>query len=157
MREPNTKDLIKLKGVNPILQRIVLRAISISAVDFIIVQGLREDAEQWRLVLAGKSQTLQSRHLTGDAVDVAAMIGDGNNRRLSWDSVLYPVIAKAFAQAAAEAKEDIRWGGCWQVLPPGADTPAIRRMLDQYADACRAKNKKPFCDLGHFEIPRVLQ
>lgn len=153
MREPNARDLVKLKGVNPVLQRIVLRAISLSAVDFVIVQGLREDAEQWRLVQEGKSQTLNSRHLTGDAVDVAAII----NKKLSWDPVFYPVIAKAFAQAASEAREDIRWGGCWKVLPWPGETKTYRLMLEAYRDFCTAQKRKPFCDLTHFEIPRVLQ
>jgi hypothetical protein len=152
VREPNTKDILKLKGTNPLLQRIVLRAISLSAVDFIIIQGLRKDAQQWQLVQEGKSQTLNSRHLTGDAVDVAAII----NKKISWDPVFYPVIAKAFAQAATEAKQNIRWGGCWKMLPEWpTDTPVIRAMLENYKDVCIAKNKKPFCDLGHFEIPRV--
>jgi hypothetical protein len=154
MREPNTKDLIKLKGTNPVLQRIILRAIALSAVDFIIVQGLRDDAAQWKVYQEGKSQTLDSRHLTGDAVDLGAMIGDGKNRRLNWDPVFYPVIAKAVAEAAAEAKQPIRWGGCWRELPWPCDVQTLRRMLDEYALYCRAKNRKPFMDLGHFEIPR---
>lgn len=152
MREPNTRDILKLRGTNPILQRIILRALAISAVDFVILQGLRQDAQQWKLVQEGKSQTLNSRHLTGDAVDLAAKV----DKRLNWDPVFYPVIAKAVAEAAAEAKQEIRWGGCWQVLPEWpTDTPVIRAMLEKYKDVCIAKNKKPFCDLGHFEIPRA--
>lgn len=151
MREPNTKDLIKLKGTNPVLQRIILRAIAISAVDFIIVQGLRDDAEQWRLYEEGKAtRTLDSLHLIGDAVDLGAMI----QKKLTWDPVFYPVIAKAVAEAAAEAKQPIRWGGCWKELPWPCEVTDLRRMLDEYTLWCKAKNRKPFLDLGHFEIPR---
>jgi peptidoglycan L-alanyl-D-glutamate endopeptidase CwlK len=151
MREPNTKDLIKLKGTDPVLQRIILRAISLSPVDFIIVQGLREDAEQWKLYEEGKAtRTLNSLHLIGRAVDLGAMV----QKRLSWDPVFYPVLAKAVAEAAAEAKQPVRWGGCWKELPWPCTVSDLRRMLDDYALWCKAKNKKPFLDLGHFEIPR---
>lgn len=148
MREPNTKDLFKLKGTDPVLQRIVLRAIALSAVDFVIVQGLRADAEQWRLVQAGKSKTLKSLHLVGRAVDTGAMV----NKRLTWDPVFYPIIARAFAEAGAEAKRTIRWGGCWKALPWPCTVKDLRDMLDNYAAYCKAKNRRPFMDLGHFEM-----
>ncbi|EOO9466704.1 M15 family metallopeptidase [Escherichia coli] len=66
-------------------------------------------------VAEGKSQTMNSRHLTGDAVDVVAWVGS----QVSWDWPLYEKIAQAFKQAAAELGTAIEWGGDWKTLKDG--------------------------------------
>ncbi|EFO7793056.1 M15 family metallopeptidase [Escherichia coli] len=68
-----------------------------------------------QLVAEGKSQTMNSRHLTGDAVDVVAYIGS----QVSWEWPLYEKIAQAFKQAAAELGIAIEWGGDWKTLKDG--------------------------------------
>ena len=67
------------------------------------------------LVRAGASRTKHSRHLTGHAIDVAAMV-DGQVR---WDWPLYPRIAAAFKAAAARQGTVIVWGGDWPTLRDG--------------------------------------
>lgn len=72
-----------LQGVNPDLVKVTRRALEISEVDFGITEGLRSRYRQKQLVATGKSQTMNSRHLTGHAVDVVAYIGNrchGNGR-----------------------------------------------------------------------------
>ncbi len=72
-----------LQGVNPDLVKVTRRALEISEVDFGITEGLRSRYRQKQLVATGKSQTMNSRHLTGHAVDVVAYIGSqchGNGR-----------------------------------------------------------------------------
>src|SRR5690606_41687612 len=59
--------------------------------------------------------TNNSRHLTGHAVDIAALV-DGQVR---WDWPLYPRIAAAFKQAARELNTPITWGGDWPKLRDG--------------------------------------
>ncbi|MDI5633335.1 M15 family peptidase, partial [Salmonella enterica subsp. enterica serovar Anatum] len=54
-----------LKGVNADLVKIVRRALQLSPVDFGITEGLRTVERQRQLVAAGKSQTMNSRHITG--------------------------------------------------------------------------------------------
>lgn len=54
-----------LKGVNSDLVKVIRRALEITPVDFIVIEGLRTQARQKELVAAGKSQTNNSRHLTG--------------------------------------------------------------------------------------------
>lgn len=104
-----------LKGVHPDLVRVVERALQLSEVDFMITEGLRTRERQSQLVKAGASKTLNSRHLSGHAVDVAAWVGG----TVRWDWPLYPKIAKAFKQAAAELKVPITWGGDWKSLRDG--------------------------------------
>ncbi len=59
--------------------------LEISEVDFGITEGLRSRYRQKQLVATGKSQTMNSRHLTGHAVDVVAYIGS----QVSWEWPLY--------------------------------------------------------------------
>ncbi|WP_350357189.1 M15 family peptidase, partial [Escherichia coli] len=90
----------------PIRDRIE-RNTQLTEVDFGITEGLRTKERQKQLVAEGKSQTMNSRHLTGDAVDVVAWVGS----QVSWDWPLYEKIAQAFKQAAAELGTAIEWGG----------------------------------------------
>ena len=111
----SSRSLARLEGVHPDLIRVVKRAIEITPVDFGITEGLRTKERQRQLVAQGASRTMNSRHLTGHAVDVVAYIGS----EVRWDWPLYPRIAKAFRQAAAELKVPIEWGGDWPKLRDG--------------------------------------
>jgi len=105
----------RLIGVHPDLVRVVERAIRLSEVDFMVTEGLRSRERQAQLVRAGASRTLASRHLTGHAVDVAAIVGG----KVRWDWPLYPRIATAFKAAAAEQGVALVWGGDWKRLRDG--------------------------------------
>ncbi len=105
----------KLKGVHPDLVRVVERAIQISAVDFRVIEGVRTLAKQKELVAVGASQTLKSRHLTGHAVDLAALV----NGKVRWDWPLYDKIAAAMKQASKELNIPIEWGGDWRTFKDG--------------------------------------
>ena len=100
-----------LQGVHPDLVRVVERAIQLTEVDFTVTEGLRTAARQAELVAAGASRTMNSRHLTGHAVDVAALVGG----KVRWDWPLYQRIAQAFKAAAAELGVPIVWGGDWKM------------------------------------------
>lgn len=62
------RDMERLRGVHPDLVRVVKRARS--RVAFFVAEGLRTHDRQRQLVAEGKSKTLNSRHLTGHAVDL---------------------------------------------------------------------------------------
>lgn len=111
----SARSLSRLEGVHPHLVRVVKRAIELTPVDFTITEGLRTRERQLQLVAAGASQTKNSRHLTGHAVDVAALVGG----EVRWDWPLYGRIAAAFKQAASEEGVDIVWGGDWKTLRDG--------------------------------------
>ena len=110
-----TRSRERLKGVHPDLVRVVERAIQLTEVDFTVLEGLRTAARQQQLVKSGASKTMRSRHLTGHAVDLGAVI-DGEVR---WDWPLYHKIAKAVKQAAAELKVPIEWGADWRTFKDG--------------------------------------
>ena len=88
----------RLRGVHPDLVKVVERAIKITDVDFTVLEGLRTPERQKALVEAGASQTLNSRHLTGHAVDLGAWVGD----EVRWDWPLYHKIAAAMKEAAKQ-------------------------------------------------------
>ncbi|UYZ83187.1 hypothetical protein MTZ49_11320 [Entomomonas sp. E2T0] len=68
------RSLDKLTGINPDLRKVVDRALQLSTIDFGITEGLRDRATQEKYVASGASQTMNSRHLTGHAVDVVAYV-----------------------------------------------------------------------------------
>lgn len=109
------RSLMRLKGVHPDLVQVVKRAIEISTVDFTVLEGLRDPVRQRALVAAGASQTLNSRHLDGHAVDLGAWVDE----QVDWSWPLYDKIAEAMKAAAAELKIPIEWGGDWKTFRDG--------------------------------------
>jgi peptidoglycan L-alanyl-D-glutamate endopeptidase CwlK len=104
-----------LIGVHPDLVAVVRRAIEITDVDFSVIEGTRTVERQKELVAKGASTTMNSRHITGHAVDLAAWVG----RELRWDWPLYHKIAGAMKTAANELGIRIVWGGDWKSFPDG--------------------------------------
>jgi peptidoglycan LD-endopeptidase CwlK len=111
----SARSLARLAGVHPRLAALAREAIALSPVDFVITEGVRTRGRHAALVRAGASRTRHSRHLTGHAIDVAAII-DGQVR---WDWPLYPRIAAAFKAAAARQGTAIVWGGDWPAWRDG--------------------------------------
>lgn len=111
----SARSLEKLKTVHPDLQLVMMQAITLTPVDFAITEGIRGVEKQRTLVIRGASKTMNSRHLTGHAVDVAAFIG----REVRWDWPLYELIADSVKQAAKNLKIPIEWGGDWKRFRDG--------------------------------------
>jgi peptidoglycan L-alanyl-D-glutamate endopeptidase CwlK len=105
----------RLTGVHQDLVRVVLRAAELTEVDFVVTEGVRTLARQKQLVAAGASKTLRSRHLTGHAVDLAAVVGG----QVRWDWPLYHKLADAMKRAAAELGVPLEWGGDWRTFKDG--------------------------------------
>ena len=110
----------RLKGVHPDLVKVVERAINITTVDFTVLEGVRDPLRQKKLVEAGASQTMNSRHIPGadgfaKAVDLGAWMDD----EVRWDWPLYHKIAAAMLEAARELNVKIVWGGSWAKFRDG--------------------------------------
>lgn len=109
----------RLQGVKPKLASVVRRALEVCAVDFMVVEGLRTIERQRELYAQGRTKpgnkvtwTLHSKHLEGNAVDLAPVI-DG---KVDWSNLKnFDAIAKAMAQASRELSVPIRWGADWDM------------------------------------------
>jgi peptidoglycan L-alanyl-D-glutamate endopeptidase CwlK len=115
----------RLKGVHPDLVRVIELALTYSPHDFLITEGLRTVARQKALLEAGASRTMNSRHITGHAIDFAVLIAG----KVRWDWPLYGPVADAFKRAAKELKVPIVWGGDWVSLRDG---PHIELRRKEY-------------------------
>lgn len=105
--------LARLQGVHPDLVRVIRRASAETKVSFAVVEGLRTLERQKQLKAAGATKILNSRHLTGYAVDLVPLL-DGKAR---WDWPLYHRLAP-FIRAAARAEAvPLEWGGDWKSFP----------------------------------------
>ena len=105
-----SRSLQNLSGVHPDMVAVVKRAIEITEKDFTVIEGIRNINRQRELVKTGKSTTMNSRHLTGHAVDVCPW-------PVSWDWDEFYPIADAMKQAAEELEIDLEWGGDWKNFP----------------------------------------
>jgi peptidoglycan L-alanyl-D-glutamate endopeptidase CwlK len=111
----SARSVEKLNTAHPDLQLVMMQAITLTPIDFAITEGIRTVKKQRTLVIRGASKTMNSRHLTGHAVDVAAYIG----REVRWDWPLYELIADSVKQAAKNLKIPIEWGGDWKRFRDG--------------------------------------
>ena len=134
------RSLEKLQKVHPDLVKVVLLAIELTEVDFGVTEGVRTIERQRELFAKGASKTMNSRHLTGHAVDLVAYVGS----EVRWDWGLYLKIAEAMKLASEQLKIPVRWGGTWDLLY-NASLPVTASALS-----------KSFPDGPHFELPRGL-
>jgi peptidoglycan L-alanyl-D-glutamate endopeptidase CwlK len=109
------RSLSRLEGVHPDLVRVVKKAAAMSSLDFTVLEGLRTAARQKQLMDLGATKTMNSRHLTGHAVDLAPMVGG----TVRWDWPLYHQLAVIVKDAAKAEKVPIQWGGDWRTFKDG--------------------------------------
>lgn len=141
------RSLNRLDGVHDDLKRVVMRAIEITPNDFTVLEGLRGLARQEQLVAEGASRTMNSRHLTGHAVDLGVLSG----RRVSWHWPHYFALAETMKTAAAECGVSVEWGGAWGTCL--ADYPDPAAASAQYVAERRAIGRLAFIDGPHFQLP----
>ena len=143
-----TKSLQRLDGVHPDLVRVVKRAIELSTVDFGVIEGLRTQERQAELFAQKATKTMNSRHITGHAVDLAPFIG-GQPR---WDWPLFYPLADAVKKAAIELKVPIVWGGVWdkQISELGD----MEKAVENYVARRKKAGHKAFIDGPHVELDR---
>ena len=124
--------LKRLEGVKSPLQKVVKRALELSEVDFTVLEGVRTKERAYINYGKGRNATelaakgvptiyarpgvakvtwlnnpLGSKHMTGDAVDLAPYPIDWN------DLKRFDMVADAMFKAAKELSVKIRWGADW--------------------------------------------
>ena len=112
----NSHSETNLRGVHADLVKVVRRAAELSPVAFTVIEGLRTVERQRQLVAQGASKTMNSRHITGHAVDLAPHRPDG---QIAFDWPLYYKLAPAMKQAAQELGVALDWGGDWRSFKDG--------------------------------------
>ena len=117
-----TRSMQNLSGVHPDLVSVVKRAIQITEQDFTVIEGIRNLNRQRELFKAGKSKTLNSRHLTGHAVDMVPWPVDWN------DLSRFEVVAEAMKEAAEELNVELDWGGDWKSFYDGPHFELDRKV-----------------------------
>lgn len=142
------RSLDKLEGVDERLVAVVRYAIAVTKVDFGVICGLRTIEEQRELVAKGASQTMNSKHIGGNAVDLMAYIGS----RGSWELNVYDEIADAMAEGARQVGVPVRWGAAWQIDDIGKWNGTMEEAMNAYIDERRAAGRRPFIDAPHFEL-----
>jgi len=138
----------RLQGVEPKLVAVTELAIEYTKIDFGVTCGLRTVAEQQELVDSGASQTMNSKHIDGRAVDVVAYIGP----RITWELNVYDDVAEAFKVAATELDVGLRWGAAWHVEDIREWGGTMEEAMLAYTDLRRRQGRRPFIDAPHFEL-----
>lgn len=118
-----------MKGIQPDLKWVLIKALEITSIDFTVLEGLRSLAQQRINIEKGVSWTMDSRHLTGDAVDLAPW----NDGGIDWEDMIQ---WRAMGHAVMRAS---------QIL----DVPLIWGALLKHGGDWTRQN-----DAGHFELKR---
>ena len=129
MRSYSQRSLNSLNGIHPALRRVIDRALQESPLDFAVIEGLRTKERQEQLVASGASQTMNSRHLTGHAVDLLPIDPATGRGDFSWP--LYDLLGPAVKKAAAREGVPIIWGGDWRSFKDGPHFELDRRVYDE--------------------------
>lgn len=106
------RDFKRMEGVKPQLVAVVAVAATMVAKPFNVSEGLRTLERQKQMVKEGKSKTMQSKHLTGDAVDLYPLTADC--KAIDWQG--FESLAATMKLAAAKLGVKIKWGGDWKTF-----------------------------------------
>ena len=136
MNKLNTRSEQNLVGVKEPLVRVVRRASEICSVPMLVIEGVRSKQRQAELFAKKATRTMDSRHLTGDAVDIVPYKVIGDKTHIDWnDKKGFLAVKDAMFAAAKELGVRIRWGGDWNMNGRSED--------------------ERFYDGPHFELPRA--
>jgi len=135
-RKYSARSLKNLNGIHPDLRRVVDRALQDSPLDFVVIEGLRTRERQKQLLASGASKTLNSRHITGHAVDLVPI---GPNGKAAFDWPLYDVLVPAVKEAAAKEGVAIVAGADWPKFRDGPHFELDRRVYPEGDWTSKAK------------------
>jgi peptidoglycan L-alanyl-D-glutamate endopeptidase CwlK len=139
-RKFGSRSLKNMVGIHPDLRRVLDRALQDSPLDFSVIEGLRTLERQKQLVASGASQTLNSRHLTGHAVDLLPVGPDGKG---AFDWPLYNKLGPAVKAAANAEGVALDWGGDWKKFKDGPHFELDRNVYPAGEWETKAKPPAP--------------
>ena len=144
----------KLVDVHPDMVAVVKHAITVTKIDFGVTYGVRTVEEQEKLVAAGRSQTMKSKHLIQEdtgfshAVDLMAYV----NGSPCWELNVYDDICDAMAEGAYEHAVSVKWGAAWSEGDIRTYPGTAEDAMNKYIDLRRSQGRRPFIDGPHFEL-----
>jgi peptidoglycan L-alanyl-D-glutamate endopeptidase CwlK len=145
----SSRSLKNLEGVDQRLVDVVKLAITLTKVDFGVIEGVRTAEKQLEYFQKGASQiAVGGSHVQGKAVDLMAYIGD----RGSWEINLYDDIADSMKFAAIQLNVPICWGAAWHIPDIRKWDGTMQDATDAYVKLRYSQGKRPFIDGPHFEI-----
>lgn len=145
----------ELVGVHPYLDRLVRRLevflpTLYPQLDFTVIEGLRTEEEQKAMVASGASQTMNSRHLTGHAVDLMVLL----NGKSRWEEPLYYQLCHAVCLVSRELSIPVEWGGCWRsVMSITPTLDGVKKSVAEYVEGKKKLRQKTFFDGPHYQLP----
>ena len=102
----------RLEGVDERLKAIVIECAARCPYPFNVSEGLRTKEQQREYVRQGKSRTMNSKHLTGRAVDLYPLTM--NRKQVDWSR--FEELADLMFQVASDQGTEIVWGGNWKTF-----------------------------------------
>lgn len=113
----NPNDNKKLNGTDPRIAEILGEAAKNLGIKIGVSEGIRSQERQKEMVSKGKSQTLNSKHLHGGAVDFHIIDANG---KTNWNFESYrPLANEAKKIAKSKGYTGFEWGGDWKTLKDG--------------------------------------
>jgi peptidoglycan LD-endopeptidase CwlK len=117
MTQLTQRDKLRLVGVKEAMVRVVSRCAALYPGTFMVVEGLRTKERQAELFAQGRTKpgkivtwTMASKHITGDAVDVAPVVGGA----IPWGNPkAFDELAQCMFAAAKQEGVVICWGADW--------------------------------------------
>jgi len=106
----STRSKKELSTVHRDLQLLMEVALKIGLFDLTVIKGTRTFFRQKFLFATGATKTMDSRHLTGHAVDIGIFKGGKIDYE---DEQAYYVLAGLIYTLAAQLGIKVRWGGNW--------------------------------------------
>lgn len=145
----------RLKGVHPDLVKAVRHAAH-TVGGFSVIEGLRSVERQRELLKAKKTRTMNSRHITGHAVDLLPTSdadGDGKTHFDDWDE--FYALFRTMRKASIETKVPMVWGGVWDRLVSEYEDP--KAEIAAYGVRQKKRTgRSAFIDGPHFELARTV-
>lgn len=140
-----TRSRNRMRGLHPDIVTVLERLIEVVPFDVTVLEGMRNKTTQALYVKRGVSWTMNSRHLTGHAVDIAPL----KNGKIDWNDIgLFVELGRWVFKVADELGIVLQWGGDWDLDGDWRDekkfdgphwqVPWPYRM----ADAKRAQNQR---------------
>jgi len=147
-----------LEGVHPEIVALVRHAIEHTTQDFSVFEGLRSPARQKALFVAGASRTLESYHLTGEAVDLVPFV----EGRVQWQAPLCIKVARFMLDASRKLSVPVVWGGVWDRPLASLHPAKLEQEVHAYGLRWRhahptaaAEGRGPLVDGPHFQRMRA--